>query len=111
MAFSVWHGLCVIKANASDLEKQTDIQEIQATPCDTAHNKRRAEMITKEEAMVELRAAMEPALEEISAISQMVDQEFDKFAEAVGLNGAHKGLKEALWLIEYEMEFVKAEGS
>ena len=68
-------------------------------------------MITKEEAMVELRAVIEPALEEISAISQMVDQEFDKFAEAISLNGAHSGLKEALWLIDYEMELVKAEGS
>lgn len=68
-------------------------------------------MITREEAMVELRAAMEPALEEISAISQMVDQEFDKFAEDISLNGAHNGLKEALWLIDYEMELVKVEGS
>lgn len=68
-------------------------------------------MITKEEAMVEMRAIIEPALEEISAISQMVDQEFDEFVEAVGFNGAHKGLKEALWLIDYELELVKAEGS
>ena len=74
-------------------------------------SKRRAEMITKEEAMVEMRAIMEPALKEIIAVSQKVDQEFDKFAEAIGFNGAHNGLKEALWLIEYEMKLVKAEGS
>ena len=67
-------------------------------------------MITKEEVMIELRAIIEPALEEISAISQMVDQEFDKFTEAISLNGAHKGLKESLWLIDYEMDLVRAEG-
>ena len=68
-------------------------------------------MITEEEALVEMRAIMEPALKEINAISQKVDQEFDKFAEATGFNGAHNGLKESLWLIEYEMEHAKSVGS
>lgn len=68
-------------------------------------------MITEEEAMVEMRDIMEAALKEISAISQKVDQDFDKFADAIGFNGAHNGLKEALWLIDYEMELVKSEVS
>ena len=67
-------------------------------------------MITKEEAMAEMRAVMAPALKEITAISQKVDQKFDEFAVAIGFNGARNGLKEALWLIEYEMEHAKSEG-
>lgn len=68
-------------------------------------------MITKTEALVEMRAIMESALKEILVVSRKVDQEYDEFVEAISFKGAHNGLKEALWLIEYEMKLVKVEVS
>ena len=67
-------------------------------------------MLTNVEAMLEMQTVMESALQEINTISRKVDREFDKFADAIGFNGAYNGLKEALWLIEFEMKYAKSEG-
>ena len=67
-------------------------------------------MITKKEAMVEMRKIMEPALKEINVIAKKIDQEFDNFAADTGFNGARNGLSEALWLIDYQLKHAKSEG-